>query len=79
MEELKREAMCDRTELLLFDILQELKEIKELLKPKIEPAVEVQETIAEVKTEEVKEVVKKKPASQPKKRKTMAKKGKVKA
>jgi hypothetical protein len=32
MQELKREAMCDTTETLLFDILQELKTIKTLLK-----------------------------------------------
>jgi TnpA family transposase len=32
MQELKREAMCDTTETLLFDILQELKTIKAMLK-----------------------------------------------
>jgi hypothetical protein len=32
MQELKREAMCDTTETLLFDILQELKTIKAQLK-----------------------------------------------
>ena len=31
MEELRREAMCDKTELLLFDILKELKNISSKL------------------------------------------------
>jgi hypothetical protein len=49
MQELKREAMCDTTDTLLFDILTELKEIKRALKSI--PTERVYKPDAEVKPE----------------------------
>lgn len=80
MEALRREQMCDTTELIMFDMLQELKEIKKLLQREAEPAV------SERESEDKKEMVKAEPAkekqnnhvSNPKKQKPAAKKGRVK-
>lgn len=85
MEEYKRSQMSEKTEFLLFDILQELRIIsqkidiskqREIVEEIIPEVVEKQEAKSEKSDAEKSKAVKKKPASKPRKRKT-TKKGKV--
>jgi hypothetical protein len=83
MDELRREQMSDKSEFLLFDILQELKSISAMLKRLDQPTainlVQAEPLVVKAKEPEIefKEPEKVLPSKEPKKKKPVKRKPKV--